>query len=104
MTSGLGFLWDSSVCMHVCLSVPHAFSLARFLDWLFCHNLICFVFIFYCILLHYYTLDSCLLSHEKQKGCGCRWEVVWRGTERSRGRKNSNQNIWHKTVFSIKRK
>lgn len=58
------------MCTHVCLSAPRAFPLAQFLDWLFCHNLICLFVIFYCILLHYYALDTCLLSHEKQKGCG----------------------------------
>lgn len=55
---------------------------------------------FVCFLLFYYhSLDDCLLSKKRQKGCGFRWEGVLGESRRSWGRGNCNWNILYKKIF-----
>lgn len=65
------------LCVNICAStlicIFCAFSLALFCVCVFCPIPFCFV-LFYCILFYYYSLDACLFSKEKQKGCGSRWQ------------------------------
>ena len=81
-------------------SVSCAFSWALFLLFACLVQLQCVVFLFYliifyllyCIVFYYYPLEACLVSSERPKGRGSRWEGRWRGAGRSRGRGDSNQD------------
>lgn len=81
-------------------SVSCAFSWALFLLFACLVQLQCVVFLFYLIIFYllclivfyYYPLEACLVSSERPKGRGSRWEGRWRGAGRSRGRGDSNQD------------
>lgn len=44
--------------------------------------------LFFSLIIHCSPLEASLFSNERQKGDGSRWERMWRGTGRSRGREN----------------
>ena len=90
---GFVVLWDSCVEVCVCVSATicefPAFSLV-FFPIVFCPLLV-HLFLFYLILLYYYYLDAYLVSKERQKGCGFRWERRWGGSQRNLQRKSYNR-------------
>lgn len=67
---------------------------------------LCFVVILsvcFCYILHYFITTFLLLfCFEGEKGCEFEWEGRWRGSWRSCRRKNCNQNILYKNLFSLK--
>lgn len=99
---GIYYGYDLSVfqysrCSNEWVSVYNfscAFSWTHFL------LLVCFV-IFLSIILSYYIIFHCitipqktfLLSNDRQEVSGSRWEARYKGIDRSRGRRNHNQDI-----------
>lgn len=56
-----------------------------------------FLFLYYLILLCSYSLDACLLSNKKQRGCGSRWDWGMEGTG------EGENTLYEKYLLSVKK-
>lgn len=106
IASEVVFLWDSCVCVIMCVSTSKYVSCAFLFCslssvCLFCPILTCFCF--YLTSVYYNSLDACVISHETQKGYGLKDK--WGRVGRSWRKGSINQNILHeKTIFNEKQR
>lgn len=92
-----------NTCAFVSICISHAFSWVIFFS-LFCHitKFVCFVLSYFYLILFYYSLDACLFSKERQRGCESGWERWWDGLWRSWRRINYNHNVlYERNLFSV---
>lgn len=75
-----------------------------FFDLLFSICLFCCIFVCLCLILFYcYSLNACLFSKKREKGCRFLWETKWGDSQRSCGRE-TDQNILYEKHFQWKKK